>query len=107
MACVPPVVFHFSLDNSAQGTGPPHFHLLLSYIWGIGQFFCCLNDEAIAIVKVKVAQSCPTLCHPRDYIVHRILQARILEWVTFLFSRVSSQPRDRTEVPRIAIGFPL
>ena len=27
---------------------------------------------------------------------HEILQARILEWVAMLFSRVSSQPRDRT-----------
>ena len=31
-------------------------------------------------VKVKVAQSCPTLCNPLDYTVHGILQARILEW---------------------------
>ena len=30
--------------------------------------------------KVKVAQSCPTLCNPMDYRVHGILQARILEW---------------------------
>ena len=28
---------------------------------------------------VKVAQSCPTLCDPKDYAVHGILQARILE----------------------------
>ena len=34
-------------------------------------------------VKVKVAQSCPTLCDPMDYTVHGILQARILEWVAF------------------------
>ena len=46
-------------------------------------------------VKVKVAQSCPTLCDPMDYTVHGILQARILEWVAFPFSRGSSQPRDR------------
>ena len=45
-------------------------------------------------VKVKVAQLCPTLCHPMDYTVHGILQARILEWVAFPFSRGSSQPRD-------------
>ena len=38
-------------------------------------------------MKVKVAQSCPTLCDPMDYTVHGILQARILEWVTFPFSR--------------------
>ena len=30
-------------------------------------------------VKVKVAQSCPTLCDPMDYTVHGILQAKILE----------------------------
>ena len=28
--------------------------------------------------------------------VHGISQARILEWVTISFSRVSSQPRDQT-----------
>ena len=39
-----------------------------------------------------------TLCHPMDYTVHGILQARILEWVAFPFSRGSSQPRDRTQV---------
>ena len=31
-------------------------------------------------VKVKVAQSCLTLCNPMDYTVHGILQARLLEW---------------------------
>ena len=29
----------------------------------------------------------PTLCDPMDYTVHGILQARILEWVAFPFSR--------------------
>ena len=37
-------------------------------------------------MKVKVAQSCPTLCDSMDYTVHGILQARILEWVAFPFS---------------------
>ena len=46
-----------------------------------------------------VAQLCLTLCDPVDCSptgssVHRILQARILEWVAIPFSRVSSQPRD-------------
>ena len=40
--------------------------------------------------NVKVTQSCLTLCDPMDYTVHRILQARILEWVFFPFSRGSS-----------------
>ena len=56
-------------------------------------------------MKVKVAQSCLTLCDPMDYKVHGILQARILEWAAFPFSRGSSQPRDRTQVSRIAGGF--
>ena len=55
--------------------------------------------------KVKVAQSCPTLCDPMDYIVPGILQARILEWVAMPFSRGSSKPRDRTQVSCIAGGF--
>ena len=40
-----------------------------------------------------------------DYTVHRILQARILEWVAFPFCRRSSQPRDRTQVSHIAGRF--
>ena len=44
--------------------------------------------------KVKVAQLCLTLCNPMDHTFHGILQARILEWVAFPFSRGSSQPRD-------------
>ena len=57
-------------------------------------------------MKVKVAQSCPTLCNPVDcslpgFSVHGILQARILEWVAISLSRGSSRPRDRTQVSRI------
>ena len=40
--------------------------------------------------KLKVTQSCLTLCDPMDYTVHGIPQARILEWVAFPFSRGSS-----------------
>ena len=40
-----------------------------------------------------------------DYRVRRILQARILEWVAFPFSRESFQPRDRAQVSHIADGF--
>ena len=42
------------------------------------------------VMKVKVAQSCLTLCDPRDYTVHGILQTRILQWVAVPFSRGSS-----------------
>ena len=61
--------------------------------------------NGIFSILVKVAQSCPTLCDPMDYMVHGILQARILEWVAFPFSRGSSQPRDQTQVSRITGGF--
>ena len=56
-------------------------------------------------MKVKVAQLCLTLCNPMDYIVHGILQARILEWVAFPFSRGSFQPRDQPQVSCIVGGL--
>ena len=64
--------------------------------------------ETCFLSKVsEVAQSCPTLCDPVDCSlpgssVHGILQARVLEWAAISFSRGSSQPRDRTQVSRIA-----
>ena len=56
-------------------------------------------------VKVKVTQLCLTLCDPLDGTLPGILQARMLEWVAFPFSRGSSQPRDQTQVSHIAGGF--
>ena len=61
-------------------------------------------------VCVCESQSCPTLCDPMDCSppgssVHGILQVRILEWVAILFSRGSSQPRDRTQISYIAVRF--
>ena len=49
--------------------------------------------------NVSVAQSFLTVCNtvdcsPPGSSVHRILQARILEWVVMPFSRGSSRPRD-------------
>ena len=57
-----------------------------------------------------VAQSCPTLCDPKDSSlsgssVLGILQARILEWVAIPSSRESSPPRDQTQASRIAGRF--
>ena len=51
-------------------------------------------------VKVKVTQSCLTLCDPMDCSppcssIHGIFQARILKLVAISFSRGSSQPRDQ------------
>ena len=42
---------------------------------------------------------------PMDYTVHGILQARMLEWVAFPFSRGSSQHRDWAQVSLIAGRF--
>ena len=66
-----------------------------------------LSPFNVSESESEVAQSCPTLCDPMDCSppgssVHRIHQARILEWVAISFSRVSSPPRDRTQVSRIA-----
>ena len=38
--------------------------------------------------------------------IHGILQAGILEWVAFLFSKGSSQPRDQTQISHIVGRFP-
>ena len=62
-------------------------------------------------VKVKVAQSCPTLsdlmgCSPPGSSVHGILQARILEWVAMPFAR-GTFPTQGMEPgsPALAGGF--
>ena len=55
--------------------------------------------------KVKVTQLCLTRCDPMDYIIHGILQVRILGWVAISFSRGSFPPRDQAQVSHIAGGF--
>ena len=54
-----------------------------------------IMDDFMANGVVLVPQLCPTLWDPMNCILpgsslHGILQARILEWVAVLFSRVSS-----------------
>ena len=49
----------------------------------------------------STVQLCPTLwdpmdCAPPGSTVHRIFQARIVEWIAISYTRVSSWPRDRT-----------
>ena len=62
---------------------PTKVHLIKAMIFPVVIYGC-------EKVKVKVARLCLTLCDPRDYPVHGILQARLLEWVNFPFSRGSS-----------------
>ena len=56
-------------------------------------------------MKIKVTQLCLTFCDPIHCIAHGTVQVRILEWIAILFSRESSQPRDRIQVSHIAGGF--
>ena len=63
----------------------------------LGIFLILLHFESL---KVKVAHSCLTLSTPWT-----ILQARIIGWVAFHFSRGSSQSRDQTQVSHIAGRF--
>ena len=53
------------------------------------------SSGAATCMHAELPHSCPTLCDPMDCSppgpsVHRILQARILEWVAIPFSRGSS-----------------
>ena len=84
------------MQLSYSGTIWFFWDLLLSFV---GRSRSAFESE------VKGSQLCLTLCDPMNYAVHGILQARILEWVAFLFSRGSSQPRDWTQVSCIAGGF--
>ena len=62
--------------------------------------------DKVKVAQVKVTHSVVSdFCDPMDNMVHGILQARILAWVVFPFSRGFSQPRDRTQVSRIAGRF--
>ena len=74
-----------------------NFFILMQFYWD--------KIDCIRLVKVKPTQWCPTLCDPMEYTVHGILQARMLEWVAFPFSRGSSQCRDWTQVSLSAGGF--
>ena len=70
--------------------------------YGLCRRFLCL--------KCSESESHLTLWDPMDCSlpsssVHGILQARTLEWVAVPFSRGSSQPRNPTQVSRIAGEF--
>ena len=88
-----PVTIIIIILGRGSGSSIQHATVLLMLIYS---YFSASEEE------VKVAQLCPTLCDSMDYTVQGILQARLLEWVTFPFSRGSSQPRDGTQVSCIA-----
>ena len=89
-ACTPPG--HFPPSPGHSELSNIHFHL------------------ALTILYSEIAQSCMTLCNPMvcslpGSSLHRILQARVLEWIAISFSRGSSQPRNQTWVSYIADRF--
>ena len=66
--------------------------------WEFVAGYLMLSAEVV-VIHCLVAKSCPTLwdsmdCSLPGSSVHRILQARILDWVFVSFSRRSSPPRD-------------
>ena len=101
--CLAPHLLKLTLAGWLGQLGSVHTSLTIQHL--IPDVFWWQWKRKWEKVKVKAAQSCPTLCDPMDYTVHAILLARILEWVAFPFSRGSSQPRDRTQVSHIADGI--
>ena len=83
----------FNLSQNQVFSDPSVLRIRWPKYWS---FSISPSDEYLGLIsfrKVKVTQSCPTLCDSMDYTVHGILRARILEWVSDPFSRGSSQPR--------------
>jgi len=95
------------LKGYKDGVSSLLFFLILFLNWGT-IFLNWLTIQSLYMpheMKVKGTQPCPTVCDPIDYTVHGILQARILQWVAFPFSRGSSQPRYWTQVSHTAGRF--
>ena len=91
------------METDTQGvmrllTSCPLQKLSISYNYPLKQ----LNSEQTLCCPLRLvymrapAQSCLTLCSGSS--VHRIFQAKILEWVAISSSRGSSWPRDWTSV---------
>ena len=55
-----------------------------------------IDIHARSVASVMFCSVQPMDCSPPGSSVHRILQARILEWVAIPFSKGSSQPRIET-----------
>ena len=78
-----------------------HWRLRGGWLWSLLKE---LDPCMCVCMRVLVAHLCPTLwdpmdCNPPGSSVYGILQARILEWVAFPFSRGSSWPRGWPRFP--------
>ena len=102
----------YSLWNSlGQNTGVDNLSLLHGIFPTQGSnpgssaladgFFTSSTTWGTLKVKVKVSQSCLTLCNPMVCVVHGVLPDRIPEQVAFLFSRGSSNPGIKPRSPAL------
>ena len=91
-------------SSSLVGVRPREAGLFTVFSTFHKRYKLCQKEETslTRCMKVKVAQRCSTLWDPMDYIVHGILQDRILEQVAFPFSKRLSQPRNQIQVSHIA-----
>ena len=87
-------------ESTVNFLNTSHYHCTLAIhylILSSTQSFLRSESESHSVCIPVFASPCTS--------VHGILQARILEWVVFPFSRESSKPRDQTQVSSIAAGF--
>ena len=84
------VAFSLTPDNSAVGLRIRN-NCRGKKMKKIFQLYLVL-DCGVCYTKVKVTQSCPTLCNPTDYTVLGFLQARILSLLQGIFLTQGSNP---------------
>ena len=87
-------------DSQQENWDPDPVSLAGTWVWTI---WSC-RFYTLKTIKVKVAQSCLTLCGPRTVQSMEFLRPEP-EWGAFPFSRWSSQPRDWTQVSHMEGGF--
>ena len=105
---IPPSVrFYRHSRNSSQWLMPLNVYIWVPWYKISLNRVCVSTSEGrlhwILNSEVLVARLCLSLCDSMDCslpssFVHRILQARILEWVAIPFSKRSSQPRDQNHI---------
>ena len=93
-------------DSFCLATGEAHFKrirtlviIIISYLSNEYKIFSFISIT----LKVKVAQSCPTLWNPMDYTVHEILQTRLLVWVAFPSSGDLPNPGIEPRSPALQV----
>ena len=96
------ILERIAMPSSSRASGP-RGRTCISYVSCIGRQILYHQRHLGSPSGIHESESCSVMS---DSATHGlILQARILEGVAFPFSRGSSQPRDRTQVSRIAGRF--